>query len=173
MKTMISRLFVLLSLPLIFTFSSAMAGDISIIDPYVRAVPPGQEVSAAFLQMENSSAETRFLVNATSPVSKVVELHSHVHDNGMMKMRRVEAIEIPANGTTVLKPGGLHIMLIDLHDGLKLDQKVAITLEFKDGSSQVIEAPVRKIMMKGMMKGGMMKGAMMKEGMSKDGMMMK
>lgn len=163
MKTTISRLLALLSLAFIFTFSSAMAGDITIIDPYVRAVPPGQEVSAAFLQMENSSAETRFLVNATSPVSRVVELHSHVHENGMMKMRRVEAIEIPANGKTVLKPGGLHLMLIDLHDALRLDQKVAITLEFKDGSSQVIEAPVRKIMMKGMMKGGMMKDGMMKK----------
>ncbi|MCW8929001.1 MAG: copper chaperone PCu(A)C [Gammaproteobacteria bacterium] len=131
--------------------SQAIASDVSIIDPYVRAVPPGQTVSAAFLQLENSSGNTHYIVNASSPVSKVVELHSHVHENGMMKMRQVESIEIPANGKTVLEPGGLHIMLIGLHDTLKIDQKVAITLEFKDGSSQVIEAPVRKIMMKGMM----------------------
>lgn len=161
MKSIISRLFVLISLvfsgALFFTMSSAMASDISIIDPYVRAVPPGQTVSAAFLQIENNSDKPRFLVNAASPVSRVVELHSHVHEDGMMKMRRVDAIEIPANGKTVLEPGGLHIMLIDLHDTLKLDQKVAITLEFKDGSSQTIEAPVRKIMMKGMMKGMMKK----------------
>jgi len=130
----------------------ASADDVLIIDPYVRSVPPGQTVSAAFLQLENKSAETRSVINASSPVSKVVELHSHVHENGMMKMRRVDSIEIPAHGKTVLKPGGLHIMLIGLHKPLKLDQKVSITLEFKNGSRQTIEAPVRKIMMPGMMK---------------------
>jgi len=126
--------------------------DVSIIDPYVRAVAPGQTVSAAFLQLENKSAETRTIINAVSPISKVVELHSHVHENGMMKMRRIDSIEIPAHGKTALKPGGLHIMLIGLHKPLKLDQKVSITLEFKNGKSQTIEAPVRKIMMPGMMK---------------------
>ena len=151
MKSIMSRSLVLLSLSFIFAISPALASDVSVIDPYVRAVPPGQTVSAAFLQFENSSDKPRSLINATSDVSRVVELHSHVHENGMMKMRQVESIEIPANGKTVLQPGGLHIMLIGLHDALKIDQKVAITLEFKDGSKQAIEAPVRKIMMKGMM----------------------
>jgi copper(I)-binding protein len=157
MKLLTPVLFVLLAL----SHNFVMAGDdVTIIDPYVRAVPPGQTVSAAFLQLENKSAETRYVVNATSPVSNVVELHSHVHENGMMKMRQIDSIEIPANGKAVLEPGGLHIMLIGLHDALKIDQKVSITLEFKNGTSQTIEAPVRKIMMKGMMKG---KGAMMKD----------
>ena len=144
--------FVLLILSLCFPFNSVIASELTIIDPYVRAIPPGQTVSAAFLQIENKSDKARSLINATSPVSKVVELHSHVHENGMMKMRRVDSIEVPAQSKTILKPGGLHIMLIDLHDTLKIDQKVAITLEFKDGTKQTIEAPVRKIMMEGMMK---------------------
>lgn len=156
MKLIVSRSFVLLSLCIVFTClfttSSAIASDISIIDPYVRDVAPGQTVSAAFMQIENSSDKTRFVVNAKSSISKVVELHSHVHENGMMKMRRIESIEVPANGKAVLEPGGLHIMLINLNDDLKIDQQVAITLEFKDGSTQEIMAPVRKIMMKGMMK---------------------
>ncbi len=130
----------------------AAGNGVNIIDPYVRSVPPGQTVSAAFLQLKNTTSEVRTVINATSPVSKVVELHSHVHEEGMMKMRRIDSIAIPANGMTVLKPGGLHIMLIGLHKPLKLDQKVSLTLEFKDGSSQTVEAPVRKIMMPGMMK---------------------
>ena len=70
MKLFTPVLFVLLSL----SHSFVMAGDdVTIIDPYVRAIPPGQTVSAAFLQLENKSAETRYVVNATSPVSKVVE----------------------------------------------------------------------------------------------------
>ena len=154
MKKLMHLLFILLA----FTLSSntiaatAASDSVTVIDPYVRAVPPGQTVSAAFMQFENTSGTMIAVVNASSPVSQVVELHTHTHENGMMKMRRVEKIDIPANGKTVLKPGGLHIMLIDLHEPLKLDQKVPVTLEFKDGSSKTIEAPVRKIMMKGMMK---------------------
>lgn len=136
------------------TFAAAKASEsITVIDPYVRAVAPGQTVSAAFMQLDNGSAEALSVVNATSTVSKVVELHSHVHEGGMMKMRRIDNIDVPANGKAVLEPGGLHIMLIGLHDELQLDQKVSITLEFSDGSSKTIEAPVRKIMMQGMMKG--------------------
>jgi len=154
MKKLMHLLFLLLA----FTLSSntiaatAASDSVTVIDPYVRAVPPGQTVSAAFMQLENTSGIMIAVVNADSPVSKVVELHTHTHENGMMKMRRVEKIDIPANGKTVLKPGGLHIMLIDLHEPLKVDQKVPVTLEFEDGSRKTIEAPVRKIMMKGMMK---------------------
>ncbi len=154
MKKLMHLLFLLLA----FTLSSngiaatAASDSVTVIDPYVRAVPPGQTVSAAFMQLENTSGIMIAVVNAASPVSKVVELHTHTHENGMMKMRRVEKIDIPANGKTVLKPGGLHIMLIDLHEPLKVDQKVPVTLEFEDGSRKTIEAPVRKIMMKGMMK---------------------
>ena len=154
MKNLMPILFILLVFILSSNTIAAIPASesITVIDPYARAVPPGQTVSAAFMQLENASGTMHSIVNATSPVSKAVELHTHVNEKGMMKMRRVEKIEIPANGKTVLQPGGLHIMLIDLHDKLKLDQKVPVTLEFEDGSSQKIEAPVRKIMMKGMMK---------------------
>jgi copper(I)-binding protein len=134
--------------------SSAIAttDGITVIDPYVRAIPPGQSISAAFLQLNNNSDEMNYLIKATSPIANVVELHEHIHDKGMMKMRRVERIEIPAKSSTLLKPGGYHIMLIDLKGTLALDQKITINLEFSDGSKQIIIAPVRKIMMKGMMK---------------------
>jgi len=127
--------------------------SITVIDPYVRAVPPGQTVSAAFMRLKNSADKQHAIVNVKSSISKVVELHTHTHENGMMKMRQVEKMVIPANGETVLQPGGLHIMLIGLHNALELDQKISLALEFEDGSSKTIEAPVRKIMMKGMMKG--------------------
>ncbi len=147
---------ILTSLLLTFLLSntsfSASQESITINDPYVRAIPPGQTISAVFMTINNSSDKELSLVNATSNISKIVELHSHVHENGMMKMRRVESIKIPAKGQAVLKPGGFHIMLIDLHDNLKIDQKVSITLTFSDNSSMDITAVVRKIMMPGMMK---------------------
>ena len=153
-KVMQILLVLLISVAASNTFAAAKASDsITAVDPYVRAVAPGQTVSAAFMHLSNSSADPISVVNATSPVSKVVELHAHVHEGGMMKMRRIDNIDVPANGKTILEPGGLHIMLIGLHNPLEIDQKVSITLEFSDGSSQTLEAPVRKIMMKGMMKG--------------------
>ena len=112
---------------------------------YVRAVPPGQPNSAAFMQLINRSKNNYALVNAYSDISEVVELHEHTHKDGMMQMRRVNQIEITANTSTELKPGGLHIMLIKLKQQLKLDQTITITLEFSDGSKKIINAPVKNI----------------------------
>jgi len=131
---------------------AASQASITVNDPYVRAVPPGQTISAAFMKINNTTDKEMLLVNATSNVSKVVELHSHVHENGMMKMRQVESIKIPANGQATLEPGGFHIMLIGLHDNLKIGQEVPITLTFSDNSTMDIKTVVRKIMMPGMMK---------------------
>ncbi len=134
-------------------FAASAASDVvSVIDPHVRAVPPGQKISAVFLQLENSSDQPHMLVAASSPAAEVVELHFHIHENGMMKMRRVMEITIPARGKTVLQPGGLHIMLINLKENLKLNQQVSLTLEFADGSNKTMTAPVRKILLPGMMK---------------------
>lgn len=146
-----------------FTASSMAGGHggmvkdkVVVDDPYVRAVPPGQPNSAAFMVLKNTSNKATAVVNAKSDVSKVVELHTHTHENGMMKMRRIPQIDLAANSDTQLKPGGLHVMLIGLKQDLKVGQKVDIELEFADGSKTAISAPVRKINM-GMMKKGMMK----------------
>ncbi len=132
--------------------NSQASDEVTITDPYVRAVPPGQKISAAFLQLDNASDTMQSIVSASSPAAEVVELHTHIHDNGMMKMRRIEKIDIPAKGQTVLKPGGLHIMLINLKNNLKPGQEVSVTLKFSDGSEKTFTAPVRKIQMPGMMK---------------------
>ena len=132
--------------------NSQASDEVTITDPYVRAVPPGQKISAAFLQLDNASDTMQSIVSASSPAAGVVELHTHIHDNGMMKMRRIEKIDIPAKGQTVLKPGGLHIMLINLKNNLKPGQEVSVTLKFSDGSEKTFTAPVRKIQMPGMMK---------------------
>lgn len=94
------------------------------------------------------------LVLADSEVAKIVELHTHTNDNGVMRMRKVEFIEIPANGQTVLKPGGLHIMLIDPISDLKTGQTVSVKLQFEDGSTKQVDMPVKSFKkMMGNMKG--------------------
>ncbi|RKT44245.1 copper chaperone PCu(A)C [Thiocapsa rosea] len=124
---------------------SAMGADVSIGDPYARAVPPGQPNSAVFMSLENQTGENQALVGAESHVSETVELHTHVEEGGMMRMRRIEKIEVPAGETVTLKPGGLHVMLIGLKQPLEPDDAVDLTLIFEDGSRMPVQAPVRRI----------------------------
>lgn len=114
-------------------------------DAYATAVPPGQPNGAVFLTLINESAQARTLVAATSPDAQVVELHGHIHEGGMMRMRRVERIEIPAGESVSLKPGGLHLMLIGLKGNLEPGDQVELSLDFDDGSKAQVSAPVRPI----------------------------
>ncbi len=123
------------------------ASALDIGDPYVREVPPGQPNSAAFMTFTNETEDARALVSASSPAADTVELHTHVNEGGVMKMRQVERIEFPANATAVLEPGGLHIMLMGLKVGLVEGEDVSIKLQFEDGSKRSLEAPVRKLKM--------------------------
>ncbi len=83
---------------------------IEVKDAWVREVPPTSKMSAAYMVIENKGKEADRLVDASNNVSEITELHETVEG----RMRRVKAIEIPAGGKVELKPGGLHIMLINL-----------------------------------------------------------
>jgi copper(I)-binding protein len=147
--------FWLIGLVLMSACTAALAdGAVSVKDAYVRAVPPGQPNSASFMMLNNSSDQDRALVAAKSPAAKVVELHTHTMVDGMMQMRQVPQIDLPAGKMVELKPGGLHVMMIGLTQDLKPGSSVPVTLTFDDGSETTIEAPVKKVQMK-MMKGGM------------------
>jgi copper(I)-binding protein len=115
-------------------------------DAYVRAVPPGQQTSAAFMHISNPGHQTMALVAAESSVARVVELHTHVQEDGMMKMRRVERIELPPGTEVVLQPGGLHLMLIGLKQPLAPGDPVDLHLVFDAGQTIDITADTRTIM---------------------------
>jgi len=127
------------------SFAAGTAADnVTAVDPYVRLAPPGQMVTGAFVVLKNNDDKDHKVVKADNPASKVTELHTHTMEGGMMKMRPVKDIEIKAKGETALKPGGLHIMMIDLKQPLKEGENVAISVTFEDGSSKKFDAPVRK-----------------------------
>ena len=117
---------------------------LSVQDPYVRLVPPGIQTTGGFMLIRNSGTADRRLVRAESPAAKIVELHNHINENGVMKMRQVSGIDVKAGGHAELKPGSFHIMLIDLKQPLKEGESIPITLGFDDGSSIRLDAPVRK-----------------------------
>ncbi|MBK1718285.1 copper chaperone PCu(A)C [Thiocystis violacea] len=144
-----SRIQSLIALALLagITLGTQAADNITVEDPYARAVPPGQPNSAVFMAILNRGASDRALVGAESPAAKVVELHTHVHEDGMMRMRRVERIDLPAGETVTLKPGGLHVMLIGLKGDLQPGDSVELTLIHDDGEKIQVKAPVRRIEM--------------------------
>lgn len=127
--------------------TGALAGaadQISVQDPYVRLAPPGAPATGAFMVIKNNGDKDVKLVKADNPASKVTELHNHINDNGVMKMRQVPGVDIKAKGEAVLKPGSLHVMLIDLKAPMKEGDVVPITLSFDDGSSKQVDAKVVK-----------------------------
>jgi hypothetical protein len=124
-------------------WAAGAADAVTVVDPYVRLAPPGAMATAAFMVLKNGGDKDVKLIKADNSASKVTELHTHINEGGVMKMRQVPAIEVKARGETALQPGGLHVMMIDLKGPMKEGDKVAITLGFDDGSSKNIEAPVR------------------------------
>jgi copper(I)-binding protein len=125
--------------------AQAAAERVEVQDAYVRAVPPGQANSAAFLTLSNADDSDHALVAGRSDAAKTVELHTHINDQGIMRMRRIDRIDLPAGSEQTLEPGGLHIMLIGLTRQLQSGEEVSLTLEFEDGSSVALQAPVRPI----------------------------
>lgn len=129
-----------LSMPV---FAAGLADQLSVVDPYVRQAPPSARATGAFMTIRNTSDKTVQVVKAASSVAKVTELHNHINDNGVMRMRQVKEISVPAKGEVQLKPGSYHVMLIDMQAPLKEGDTVAITLGFSDGGTLTVQAPVR------------------------------
>jgi periplasmic copper chaperone A len=137
----------LLAASLLFSVGAlaAAADTVSVENPYVRLVPPSAQTTGAFMVIRNNGDKDVKVLKADNPASKVTELHTHLNEGGVMKMRQVPGIDIKAKGEAILQPGGLHVMLIDLKAPLKEGDVVPITLNFDDGSSKKVEAKVQKI----------------------------
>jgi periplasmic copper chaperone A len=96
------------------------------------------------MSIENHAAADTSLVSASADAARVVELHKMELEDGMMKMRRVESIRIPAGGQVELKPGGYHLMVIGLKRELKEGDEVELTLRFTGDVVKTLSVPVRK-----------------------------
>ncbi|MDD9177207.1 MULTISPECIES: copper chaperone PCu(A)C [Aliivibrio] len=127
--------------------STAFAqSELTIENPYTRATPPNAVNSAIFMTIKNDGDKDRTLVSATTSAANKVELHTVIKTDGMMKMREVESITIAKNSDTILKPGGLHIMLFELTGPLKEEEFIDVNLNFANGDKEVFKAPVKKVM---------------------------
>ncbi|HET8744393.1 MAG TPA: copper chaperone PCu(A)C [Ramlibacter sp.] len=122
--------------------AAASAGaEVTVQDAWVRATVPGQKSSGAFMQLTSTTDVT--LVGARSPVAGVVEIHEMAMDANMtMRMRAVQGIPLPAGKPVALKPGGYHVMLLDLKEPMQAGQKVKLRLLLKDAKGEMDDVDV-------------------------------
>jgi copper(I)-binding protein len=105
-------------------------GDVRVVDARAREAPPGARTAAVYLTVENRGATPDRLVGARSPRG-LVEIHSMSMDGGVMRMRAIPDLTIPARGRVELAAGGLHLMLVDPAPPLKAGERVPLTLTFE------------------------------------------
>ncbi len=109
---------------------SALA-QVQVEQPWTRATPPGAKVAGGYMVIRNKGGAADRLVGASSPAAAKVELHTHTHEGGVMKMREVPAYEVPAKGSFELKPGGAHLMFVDVKRPFKEGEKIPVKLKFE------------------------------------------
>ena len=110
--------------------ASPALAQVQIEKPWTRATAPGAQVAGGYMLIRNQGAADK-LLSASSPASGKVELHVHINDNGVMKMREVPGYDVPAKGSFELKPGGAHLMFMNLKAPLKEGDKVPVMLKFE------------------------------------------
>lgn len=151
MRSLAVVLATLLSTPL-------WAEPVEVSGAWVREPIPGRAMSAAFMQLSNPGSADKVLVSARAEWAGNIEIHTHINDNGVMRMRQIDSITVPASGSVSLQPGGLHLMLFNLQ--LPLSAPLALELCFADGECQAVEADIRGMEGpgKGLGKGGQHRG---------------
>jgi len=122
---------------------SLSRGPVRTEGAWARATPPGAKVGGAFLTLLNTGDVPDRLVSASSGIAERVELHTHIKDGDVMRMREVEGgIPLPPGETVKLQPGGFHIMLLGLKQGLAAGSRFPLTLTFEKAGSVQVDVPV-------------------------------
>ena len=128
-----------LGLPAVAAPPAPAASAVKVEQGWVRPTVPGQQGTGGYMKL--TASESRRLVSASSPLAGVAEIHEMKVEGDVMKMRAVPALELPAGRTVELKPGGLHLMLMDLKQPLPVGSSVPLILVLKDGRG--VESRVR------------------------------
>jgi hypothetical protein len=119
------------------------AADLRVEQAWARSNPPVVPNSAAYMVIHNSGAQQERLLGVSGTVAKRIELHESYMENGVMKMRHQDqGLVIPGAASLTLKPGGLHVMLMGLHEPLQLGQSFTLTLQFEHAGQQTVVVTV-------------------------------
>lgn len=111
-------------------------------DAWIRETPPSVATAAAYARLEGTGTADR-LIGARADACDRIEIHTHVAQDGVMAMSRIEALAIPADGAATLAPGGDHLMLMGLHHPLKAGDTITFTLVFESSGEVAVAFQVR------------------------------
>lgn len=150
-KPMKKLLFVALAL----LAANAGAQSVKVENAWIRGTVAQQKSTAAYMRL-TAQRDSRLVV-VTSPIAGIAEIHEMALDNGIMKMRAVTGLELPAGKAVELKPGGYHLMLMDLKAAIAAEQRIALTLVFeaRDGQREQVEIQVPARALNGALPGSM------------------
>ena len=126
-------------------FAGSAWSQVEIERPWIRATAPGVKIAAGYLTVHNKSSAPDRLVGGASPVAARVETHVHIKDGDILRMREVKGYDLPAKGTLELKPGGAHLMLIDVKEPLKEGDSVPVTLRFERAGEMTVKFAVGRL----------------------------
>ena len=119
--------------------------QVQIEDAWTRATPPGAKTAVGYLVIRNPSATPDRLVGARSAAAARVETHVTLKDGDVMRMRQVKGYDIPAQGSFELKPGGAHLMFVDLERPFKVGHRIPATLRFEKAGEVRVEFQVGRL----------------------------
>ena len=138
--------FALAALALPLAAFPVLAEEVTVEKPWARATPGGSTIGAAYLTIKGKEGGAGdSLVSVTSPAAQRVELHTHIMEAGVMKMRKVESIDVKAGEAKALQPAGDHLMLFDLKGPLVEGGKVPLVLKFKSSGEVTVEADILSV----------------------------
>ena len=123
-------------------YRGEMPAGVEVVKAWARASAGMAKNGGAYLTVLNGGKEGDRLVAAEAGIAKKVELHTHINDNGVMKMRQVDGIDVPAGKGVMLKPGSYHVMFMGLNNPLKEGEKFPLTLTFEKAGKKTVEVTV-------------------------------
>jgi hypothetical protein len=124
---------------------------VEIEEPWSRATPPGATLAVGYMTVRNTAEDRDRLVSASSPLARKVETHVTLKDGDIMRMREVPGYEVPGRGRVELKPGGAHLMLIDIKHPFKEGDRIPLVLRFEKAGEVKVDLEVKGVGgMKGM-----------------------
>ena len=129
----------------IVSIAAVFGADVKIEGAYARASIPNMPNSAAFFVIKNNSDKDIAITSANSDIAEKNELHTHIKENKMMKMMKIEKLVVPAKSSLELKSGGDHVMLMGLKKELKAGDEINLELSFSDGDKKNIKVPVKDL----------------------------
>ena len=129
----------------IASIAAVFGADVEIDGAYARASIPNVPNSAAFFVIKNNSDKDIAITSANSDIAEKNELHTHIKENKMMKMMKIEKLVVPAKSSLELKSGGDHVMLMGLKKELKVGDEISLELSFSDGDKKSIKVPVKDL----------------------------